>query len=594
MSTKTIEEFFTGKNLVIPAYQRDYAWTTSNIDDLFEDIEEAMELGGGHYMGTFILSQSERSAPVNVVDGQQRLTTLTMLLDALVDAVEEPSIKDFYRAAYITHPVHGAKFTVLGSNQEFFRQLLNDEQPEPDSDGQMRMLKAYQWICQRVQAIRREKGQEVVKQWLASISKLEVLEFTEPNEGKAIRMFQSVNDRGVPLAKMDIAKSLLIYYSNRFLEGELDAVIANKFGEAFRCFSKIKKLASEPGYQIKHINRDPFKEDDVLRYHYFAFDGAKHDVNAGADYNATSETVLESFLKPSLKKMRSDKERLSAFISAYVEDMASFFKGLLTLVEKTRLDKELYLLLVVQDLAATLYPLTIRLLVSDMLDERVASYGDRTLLELVEIADLRVYKLQGTNPQAHIAALMRDFSRSTPDQIASSLMAFCQIFMSSIRFESRLSEDDIFQNAGLVRILIEAENQARLDSGGTEYEITELAELFAASITVEHILPQEPSFGVRTYGFHSNESYVENIHRLGNLTLLERKLNSACNNTTVENKMREERLYRASQFQLIRELAAANATASPAFSRDAINTRGAQMARFAVRTWPISSADIAG
>ena len=35
-------------------------------------------------------------------------------------------------------------------------------------------------------------------------------------------MFQSVNDRGVPLAKMDIAKSLLIYYSNRFLDGELD------------------------------------------------------------------------------------------------------------------------------------------------------------------------------------------------------------------------------------------------------------------------------------------------------------------------------------------------------------------------------------
>ena len=55
MGTQTIEQFFTGKTLVIPAYQRDYAWTTSNIDDLFEDIEEAMELGGGHYLGTFIL-----------------------------------------------------------------------------------------------------------------------------------------------------------------------------------------------------------------------------------------------------------------------------------------------------------------------------------------------------------------------------------------------------------------------------------------------------------------------------------------------------------------------------------------------------------
>lgn len=84
MATQTIEQFFTGKTLVIPAYQRDYAWTTSSIDDLFEDIEEAMEVLGGHYLGTFILSQTEKMASVRVVDGQQRPTKLAMLLDASV------------------------------------------------------------------------------------------------------------------------------------------------------------------------------------------------------------------------------------------------------------------------------------------------------------------------------------------------------------------------------------------------------------------------------------------------------------------------------------------------------------------------------
>ena len=44
MSTKTIENFFTGKTLVIPSYQRDYAWRESNVDDLFADIEEALGL----------------------------------------------------------------------------------------------------------------------------------------------------------------------------------------------------------------------------------------------------------------------------------------------------------------------------------------------------------------------------------------------------------------------------------------------------------------------------------------------------------------------------------------------------------------------
>ena len=101
MSTKTIENFFTGKTLVIPGYQRDYAWKERNVDDLFSDVEEALEVGGGHYLGTFILSQKDRHAPVQVVDGQQRLTTLTMLLDVLIDAVDDAAIQQHYRNTFI-------------------------------------------------------------------------------------------------------------------------------------------------------------------------------------------------------------------------------------------------------------------------------------------------------------------------------------------------------------------------------------------------------------------------------------------------------------------------------------------------------------
>ncbi|HBP6668276.1 MULTISPECIES: DUF262 domain-containing protein [Pseudomonas] len=592
MATQTIEQFFTGKTLVIPAYQRDYAWTTTNIDDLFEDIEEAMELGGGHYLGTFILSQTEKVAPVSVVDGQQRLTTLTMLLDALVDAVDEPAIKEHYRGTYIFHPVYGPKFTVLGVNQAFFTALLNDESPEPESDGQQRLLTAYQWIRHRVAAIRGQQGQEAVRNWLLAISHLEVLEFTEANEGKAIRMFQSVNDRGVPLAKMDIAKSLLIYYSNRFLDGELDSMVSDSFGEAFRCFSRLKKLAAEPGYQIRLINRDPFREDDVLRYHYFAFDGEKHDVVAGADYNATSETVLESFLKPVLKRMRSDRERLSAFITAYVRDLEHFFRGLLALAEATRSNRELYLLLVVQDLAATLYPLLVSLFNGKLLETRVPEHLNYSMLKLVELTDLRVFKLQGTNPQADMAALMRDFSRLSPLQIAERLINFCQRFMPSARFQAKLANEDMFRNPGLPRILLEAEGAAREAAGESRLEIDDLVKLNTDGLTIEHVLPQEASFGVRLYGFHSAESYLEHIHLLGNLAPLEKRINSACGNCSAERKTSESKLYRSSQFNLIQNLAAGSANVSPAFTKDALLKRSAELARFSVTRWPLFETDL--
>lgn len=588
MSTQSLEQFFTGKTLFIPAYQRDYAWTRPNVDDLFEDIEEAMELGGGHYLGTFILCQPDKKGPVNVVDGQQRLTTLTLLLNALISRVKDESIRSFYHSTYVTHPVHGAKFVVQGENQVFFECLLKGKVLAPISDGQMRLQEADQWIRERVSALAASGGDQVLKNWLLNIGMLEVLEFTESNEGKAIRMFQSVNDRGVPLAKMDIAKSLLIYYSNRFLDGELDSMVAEKFGHAFRCFSRLKSLAGKAGYQIRVINRDPFREDDIFRYHYLAFDGQPFEAQAGLDYNASSETVLEHFLKPSLKGMRSDPARLRDFISSYVTDLASFFEGLMQLIEGTRERRDLYTLFVIQDVSTTLYPLLIRLQLQGRLDHKIPSHLDRSLLELIEVTDLRVYKIQGTNPQAAVAHLVRRLAQCDAKAIADELMSVCQRFMPCAKFEGRLSED-MYGNAGTLRILLAQEEETRKDLGRKVYAIGELANLVTEGITIEHIIPQEPSFGIKPYGFHSEESYYENVHLIGNLLLLETKINSACSNNPAEAKITNEKLYRKSNFHSVRALAAAQSRQNPAFSKKGIVSRSAEIAAFAVQHWPLTN-----
>ncbi|WP_440856758.1 DUF262 domain-containing protein [Pseudomonas syringae] len=583
MSTQSLEQFFTGKNLFIPAYQRDYAWTRPNVDDLFEDIEEAMELGGGHYLGTFILCQPHKKGPVNVVDGQQRLTTLTLLLNALISEVKDEDIRKFYHSTYISHPVHGAKFVVQGENLEYFQHLLKNDPLPAHSDGQKRLFEADQWIRRRVGALAARGGDALLREWLVNIGMLEVLEFTESNEGKAIRMFQAVNDRGVPLAKMDIAKSLLIYYSNRFLEGELDTMIAEQFGHAFRCFSKLKSLSAQSGYQIRVINREPFREDDIFRYHYLAFDGQPFGALEGLDYNASSETVLEHFLKPSLKQMRSHPSRLRDFICAYVIDLASFFKGLSDLVEEARHRRDLYTLFVIQDVSTTLYPLLIRLKLQHRLDEKVSSYGDKSLLELIEISDLRVYKIQGTNPQAGVAHLVRGLGKWDAIEIADGLMNICQRFMPSEKFRSRLNED-MYSNAGTLRILLAVEEGFRK----SPYSIEDLASLVRDGITIEHIIPQSPSFGIKAYGFHSEASYDENVHRIGNLLLLETKVNSACSNNSVEAKISTHTLYGRSGFQSVLALAAEHAGKTPAYSRTAILDRSAGIANFAVDYWPVT------
>ncbi|NLB30309.1 MAG: DUF262 domain-containing protein, partial [Alcaligenaceae bacterium] len=218
-----------------------------------------------------------------------------------------------------------------------------------------------------------------------------------PTEGQAFAMYQMLNYRGTPIAKIDIAKSLLIFYSSHYLDRELNQFVALQFGKASQAFSHVKELASKPGYQIKHIERDGFQEDDVWRYHYCTFDATPFGVDAGGN----SESLLEDFLKPALQKLCTDPEKLKAFIEAYTEDLTQFFLGLETLVSNTRTDRGLYMLLVVQDIAATLYPLLIRLHLNQWLD-KTAPEDDRNLLDWLEIVDLRVFKLRGANPQADI------------------------------------------------------------------------------------------------------------------------------------------------------------------------------------------------
>lgn len=587
MSTKTIENFFTGKTLEIPSYQRDYAWRDHNIDDLFADIEEALEAEGSHYLGTFILSQVNRSSSVHVVDGQQRLTTLTLLLDSLISVLNDKEVQQHYRNIFIRHPVSGPKLNLLGDNEQFFRDLLNGNTVHPTSDGQERLLTAYRWIQQRVNVLAKTGGQDTIKQWLNCISQMEVLEFIEPNEGKAIRMFQSVNDRGVPLARMDIVKSLLVYYSNRYLDAKLDDHIAKQFGKAFRHFSKIKQLAHIPGYKIRQIDRNSFSEDDVLRYHYLAFDASHLGVDSGGDYSATSDTVLDTFLKPALKSLRSNRDLLEVFIQRYTDDLAKFFEALEQLVYSTRQNINAYFLLVIQDLSATLYPLIIRLHMKNLTDS-VGKSDSRSLAELIALVDLRVFKLRGTNPQADIFRITRNIEKSTVDEVSHDLIAFCERFMPDQLLLSRLIDEDMYRNPATQRLLLQVEQEARSKVNQNPMDLNAVVSLVGDGLTVEHILPQDPdeSFRVRKYEFNNHEEYDLMNHRLGNLVLLEGKLNSACNNRTVESKVTADNLYRASALYSVQSVAA-QCSQNINFNKKFLEQRSKDIANIIIDQWSI-------
>ena len=84
MASNKIMEFYNGRYFEIPKYQRGYAWEKRNIRELFDDIVESIQSKSSHYIGTIVLSKHEDTDHYYVVDGQQRITTISLIINELI------------------------------------------------------------------------------------------------------------------------------------------------------------------------------------------------------------------------------------------------------------------------------------------------------------------------------------------------------------------------------------------------------------------------------------------------------------------------------------------------------------------------------
>ncbi|GAA7711506.1 hypothetical protein HpBT013_02040 [Helicobacter pylori] len=131
---------------------------------------------------------------------------------------------------------------------------------DADTEGKQNLFEVLKVILDKVSKLNKEE----VNERLETLLEMVLMRLEEPDPGRAIRTFQSVNDRGVPLLLLDKLKSLLIYYSNTFCDGKmgLDQFINDHFGEIFKIFAKIKK-----SNHIFSVGGPNFDEGDIFRYH---------------------------------------------------------------------------------------------------------------------------------------------------------------------------------------------------------------------------------------------------------------------------------------------------------------------------------------
>ncbi|GAA7516021.1 DUF262 domain-containing protein [Helicobacter pylori] len=243
---------------------------------------------------------------------------------------------------------------------------------DADTEGKQNLFEVLKAILDKVSKLNKEE----VNERLEALLEMVLMRFEEPDPERAIRTFQSVNDRGVPLLLLDKLKSLLIYYSNTFCDGKmgLDQFINDHFGEIFKIFAKIKK-----SNHIFSVGGPKFDEGDIFRYHAGSqkFDG----IDFLGHYKTSTENTYKQ-LKDELKKV--EKDELENFIRSYVSDLKNFYQAFLDLLSEIDTNPTTFKVMLINKITPLFFNSLIRLKINNELDDETMKLFAKTDIVLLK------------------------------------------------------------------------------------------------------------------------------------------------------------------------------------------------------------------
>lgn len=236
VNKQTIEQFLLNarrKPFVIPEYQRPYSWTNEQIDTLFRDIweftsnEGGTENDGTYFLGS-IVSYENEAGEQEIIDGQQRITSLFLLLRAIytkltVTDEKSPEAINFiskiepliWRTNKLTGKVDYASIlltskVISDSENEILKNILETGIIKDKAQDR------YSLNYKQLSALLEEKSKEnalMIYQFIyALLNQVIILPITADTQDTALTIFSTLNDRGLPLSDADIFKAKI--YNN--------------------------------------------------------------------------------------------------------------------------------------------------------------------------------------------------------------------------------------------------------------------------------------------------------------------------------------------------------------------------------------------
>lgn len=257
----------------IPRYQREYTWSTAQWESLFDDVEEN---DPGYFLGSIIcINQSTDSLAVQrleVVDGQQRLTTLSLLFAALYNAMKthESNLDEDQRGELLNLKRKlvlkkgDDQLRVIpqiqNNNQNDYRAVLSDigvigQVDTPAYAGNRKIYRAYRYFQGRIQDVLAGQRDPVesIMAFLEKVSQACVVKIEVASHADAYTLFESLNNRGMPLTAIDLIKNKLL--------ARLETTDSGKVDHYFDVWNKL----------LGYLGDDYSIQERFFRHYYNAF-----------------------------------------------------------------------------------------------------------------------------------------------------------------------------------------------------------------------------------------------------------------------------------------------------------------------------------
>ena len=309
-SVKQLLETGKNKKFVIPEYQRPYAWSDEQIQVLFDDLSEYTHNTNDddestYFLGTIVSYENENHEQ-EIIDGQQRITTLFLLLRAIYTKLEKSgSEADFLKSQIVPtiwkqNPTTGEvdfdkiliTSRVMGDegNQEFANILITGQSDEKSNSN---YAKNYRLLQQLVDEYAAEQPLAFYSFISNILNRAILLPITADTQDTALTIFSTLNDRGLALSDADIFKAKIYNH--------LDQIGKKNFIERWQ---QLDEEASNAGESIQK-----------LFYYYMFYLRAKEN-----DRKTTTPGIRKYYAKNNFERLYSDDimENLNTILNLWI------------------------------------------------------------------------------------------------------------------------------------------------------------------------------------------------------------------------------------------------------------------------------------